>query len=81
MNIQVELSIYALGKSSQSPVIGKFIKILEENGLEIEIGRMSSIVTGDSSIVFPALQDAFDNTAQESDIILTAKFSNACPEK
>ncbi|GAH75567.1 unnamed protein product [marine sediment metagenome] len=41
---------------------------------------MSTLVTGDSQVLFENLQKAFEKLAQRYEIVMTAKISNACPE-
>ncbi|MCD6216613.1 thiamine-binding protein [bacterium] len=79
MTIQAEISLYTLGARTQSPAINDLYNILNKHELEIEPGRMSSIISGDSDILFPALQEAFETAAENSQIVMTLKISNACP--
>jgi len=41
---------------------------------------MSSLIAGESQVVFEKLQKAFEKLAQRYEIVLTAKISNACPK-
>ena len=79
MTIQAEISLYTLGEKSQLPAINDLINVLIKHGIEIEPGRMSSIISGDASILFPALQEAFETVSEDSQIVMTLKISNACP--
>jgi uncharacterized protein YqgV (UPF0045/DUF77 family) len=53
---------------------------LENNKLKIELGPMSTLVTGDSQVVFENLQRAFERLAEEYEVVMTTKISNACPK-
>jgi hypothetical protein len=41
---------------------------------------MSSFVTGDSKVMFKALSEGFTQLAQENEIVMDVKVSNACPD-
>jgi hypothetical protein len=40
---------------------------------------MSTVVTGDSDVVFPTLQTAFERATAAGHVVLIATISNACP--
>jgi len=60
--------------------IQQFIQALENNKLKVELGPMSTLITGDSQVLFRNLREAFEQLAEEYEIVMTAKISNACPE-
>lgn len=62
MYIQAEISYYPIGEADPAPVIERFIGRLETDGLTVEIGTMSTTVTGPSAAVFEALRNAFEST-------------------
>jgi hypothetical protein len=39
---------------------------------------MSSLLTGNESTVFRALQQAFHHAAEQSQVVMVVSFSNAC---
>jgi uncharacterized protein YqgV (UPF0045/DUF77 family) len=80
MKVQAEISLYPLRQNELTKPIQQFIELLESNELKIEPGPMSTLVSGDSQIVFQNLQKAFERLADESEVVMTAKISNACPE-
>jgi len=80
MKVQAEISLYPLRQNDLTKPIQQFIQALESSKLKVELGPMSSLVTGDSQVVFENLQKAFEQTAQRYEIVMTAKVSNACPE-
>jgi uncharacterized protein YqgV (UPF0045/DUF77 family) len=61
-----------------SPAIGA-VKALESNGLQPEIGAMSTAVTGEAKDVFGALHEVFDRAAATGHVVMTVTVSNACP--
>ncbi len=79
MKIQAELSLYPLKESHILPYLDSFLNALKNTGLVVKVGPMSTIVAGESELVFQALSDAFDKTAEKCKVVLSVKFSNACP--
>ena len=80
MTIQAEISLYPLRQNELTKPIRKFIELLENNKLKVELGPMSTLVTGEVSVIFENLQKAFEKIAQRYEVVMTAKISNACPE-
>jgi len=60
--------------------IQQFIESLRNENLNVKTGSMSSVISGDSKIVFQSLQKAFAQAAQKYEVVLTVKISNACPK-
>jgi uncharacterized protein YqgV (UPF0045/DUF77 family) len=80
MKVKAEVSLYPLRQNELTKPIRQFVQILEINQLKVEPGPMSSLVTGDSQIVFENLQKAFERVAEKYEVVVSAKISNACPE-
>ncbi len=80
MKVQAEISLYPLRQSELTKPIRQFVQALESNKLKVELGPMSSLVTGDSQVVFESLRQAFERLAEEYEVVVNAKISNACPE-
>ena len=79
MEISAQISLYPLGKEHLDRDIRRFVEILRERGLRCETGAMSTIVSGDSDIVFPALHEAFEFIASCGGCVMVSTISNACP--
>jgi uncharacterized protein YqgV (UPF0045/DUF77 family) len=79
VKIQAEVSLYPLRKKDLTKPIQQFIKVMESNDLKIKTGAMSSLIAGDSQVVFENLQKAFEQLAQEYEVVMSAKISNTCP--
>lgn len=77
--ITTQVSLYPLGQDALSPAISEALDILREHGLDVEMGVMSSLVTGEETAVFTALQSAFSQVAEQGPVVMVATFSNACP--
>jgi len=80
MKVQAEVSLYPLRQNDLAEPIQQFIKGLTNDNLNVKTGSMSSVISGDSKIVFQSLQKAFEQAAQKCEVVLTAKISNACPK-
>lgn len=77
--ISCQFALYALGVEDLSPAIDSAIAGLKALGLDLEVGSMSTQVTGPSDVIFEGLKRAFDAAAREGWVVMTATFSNACP--
>ncbi|MFH1613573.1 MAG: YkoF family thiamine/hydroxymethylpyrimidine-binding protein [Planctomycetota bacterium] len=80
MKVQAEVSLYPLRQNDLTKPIKQFVESLKNDNLNVKTGSMSSIISGDSKIVFQSLQKAFERAAHKYEVVLTAKISNACPE-
>ena len=80
MKVQAEVSLYPLRQNDLTKPIQQFVESLKNDDLNVKTGSMSSIISGEESIVFQSLQKAFERAAQQYKVVLTAKISNACPE-
>ena len=79
MNIQAEMSLYPLRTRELAEPIKRFLRYLRQMNLEVEMGTMSSRISGECKDLFPALGIAFEEVADEGEIVLIVKVSNACP--
>ena len=74
-----QISIYPLRQEHLGPAVEIVRETLEAHGLQAQVGPMSTIVTGESGIVFAALAEAFDKAARTGEVVMTFTVSNACP--
>ena len=80
MKVQAEISLYPLRENELTKPIQQFIRSLKNNNLIIKTGGISTLVAGDSRLVFESLKQAFEQIAEGYEVVMTAKISNACPE-
>jgi uncharacterized protein YqgV (UPF0045/DUF77 family) len=80
MRVQAEVSLYPLGQKNLAKPVNRFCELLQKGGIEVRRGPMSSLITGESDVIFRSLKEAFEQLAEEYEVVLTAKISNACPE-
>jgi tRNA-Thr(GGU) m(6)t(6)A37 methyltransferase TsaA len=74
-----QIALYALRQPSLSSVIEASMRIFRKHGLDVQLGPMSTLVSGDSSAVFRALRSAFEASANQAETVMVATLSNACP--
>ena len=74
-----QLSVYPLRQKRLGPAIAIVRASLQAHGLEPQVGAMSTIVTGESELIFAALGEAFAKVAELGQVVMTVTVSNACP--
>ena len=79
MIVSVQIAIYPLRQDRLTPAITAVSAALQGAGLRPEVGPMSTIVTGETTAVFPALEAAFARAAALGHVVMTVTVSNACP--
>jgi uncharacterized protein YqgV (UPF0045/DUF77 family) len=79
IGITAQVSLYPLRQEALSPAIDAALHTFQEHGLYVELGAMSSLITGDDAAIFAALQEAFHQAAGQGHVVMVATFSNACP--
>ena len=79
MQISAQISLYPLKQEKLSPAIETAWKILEEKGLSLQKGGMSTVVAGRAEEVFAAVQEVFLKSAEIGPVSMVVTFANACP--
>jgi uncharacterized protein YqgV (UPF0045/DUF77 family) len=79
MGISAQISLYPLGKDSLSDDIAEFVKILQSKGIQCEAGKMSTVLYGETDVVFDALKEAYSYIASKGGCVMVSSISNACP--
>ena len=79
MGISAQISLYPLGKDSLSQDITEFVKTLQSKGLQCEMGTMSTVLYGETEVVFDALKEAYSQIASKGACVMISSISNACP--
>jgi len=80
MKVQAEVSLYPLRQKNLAKPVNSFCDLLQKGEIEVRTGPMSSLIMGESDMIFRSLKEAFEQLAKEYEVVLTAKISNACPE-
>ncbi len=80
--IACQMSLYPLGSGDFTAVISSTVdrlKSLEDRGLRVDVGSMSTVVIGPDDLVWQAARLLFDTAAKDgARIVLTTTFSNEC---
>jgi uncharacterized protein YqgV (UPF0045/DUF77 family) len=77
--VSAQISLYPLRQERLSPAISALQAALGAPGLQVTPGPMSTLVTGEASVLFDALKGAFDRAAATGHVVMTVTVSNACP--
>jgi uncharacterized protein YqgV (UPF0045/DUF77 family) len=77
--VSCQLSLYPLGTEDLSPAIEAAVEELRRLGLAVEVGPMSTYVTGEDDAVFRGIRNAFAAVAGRGQVVMTITLSNACP--
>jgi len=79
MKIQAEVSLYPLRQATLSEAIYRFVEDLRADGLTVEMGTMSTHVSGECRALFAALGRAFETAAAGGAVVAALKVTNAFP--
>jgi uncharacterized protein YqgV (UPF0045/DUF77 family) len=77
--VSAQISVYPLRQERLSPAVEAVRQALENQGLQPQVGPMSTVVTGEAAAVFAAVHDAFGRAAATGQVVMTVTISNACP--
>ena len=76
--ISAQVSLYPLRQAHLSPSISGMLDALRSRGLVVKPGTMSSLVIGDTDLLFDGLKAAFQSAAATGDVVMVVSFSNCC---
>jgi uncharacterized protein YqgV (UPF0045/DUF77 family) len=79
IGITAQVSLYPLRQEALAPEIGEALQVFRECALEVEPDTMSTLLVGDDTTIFAALQQAFCHAAEQGQVVMVVTFSNACP--
>lgn len=77
MTISAEISYYPLSGDFEQPV-DQFIQHLRDEGLEFEMGTMSTLITGPYEKIMHCLTTSMQDLMEHHPSVFTLKISNAC---
>lgn len=79
MNVAAQVSLYPLRQAQPAPSIEEAIRVFRDQGVSVQPGPMSTVISGDEVAVFESLKAAFSRAASLGDVVMTVTLSNACP--
>ncbi|MFW5851803.1 MAG: YkoF family thiamine/hydroxymethylpyrimidine-binding protein [Bacteroidota bacterium] len=77
MIITLEISYYPLGKDYIAPIT-KFIESVENKNLMVEVGSMSTLITGDYNVVMEVITNSMKDLMDVYPSVFNLKISNSC---
>ncbi|MFW5832154.1 MAG: thiamine-binding protein [Prolixibacteraceae bacterium] len=77
MFVSVEISYYPLVEKFEEP-IHRFIQKINDENIGIETGSMSTVITGEYTIIMNLLTETMDELMQQYPSVFTLKISNSC---
>ena len=77
MIVSLEISYYPLLNEFTNPV-NEFIEKISNDALEIETGKMSTIITGEYTILMKILTETIGKLMEKHPSVFTIKLSNTC---
>jgi catechol 2,3-dioxygenase-like lactoylglutathione lyase family enzyme len=77
--VNLQLSIYPLRQPHVRPAIEAALKAAGEKGVEITVGRLSTLVRGEETAVFAALRAAFREAGSSGPTVAVATLSTGVP--
>jgi len=79
MFLAAQVSMYPLRQSRLSPAIDEALGIFKQHDLEVTLGAMSSVVSGDDEALFAAIKEVFQQISEQGEVVMIITLSNACP--
>lgn len=79
MQIGAQVSLYPLGQADLLPAIQDIWDALQEAGLPVKPGPLSTLVYGEDEVVLRALGEGFRRATARGPAVLVITLSNACP--
>ncbi len=79
--VSAQVSLYPLRTQHLGPAIDAFAGELRAAGLHVEPGPMSTLVVGEASLLFAALERAFAAACARGEVVMQVTISNACPRE
>jgi len=79
--ITAQVSLYPLPQSPLTPEMSEALQIFQGCAVEVEPDAVSTLLVGDDSPIFAALQKAFCHAAEQGEVVMVVTLSNACPAR
>ena len=76
--VRAEVSLYPLRQPALHDPIEAAVEVFRHAGLEPVVGAMSTAIQGNRSMLFTALEKAFEAASAKGDLVMTIHVSNAC---
>lgn len=77
MIVSIEISYYPLLSDFINPV-NLFIDKVSQDGIKVEIGKMSSVLTGEYAVIMKIITETMGDLMKTYPSVFTLKISNTC---
>lgn len=78
--IACQIAYYPLGKTEVVSGVREALDIIQGSGLEVQIGPMSTVVSGEASAVYGMLEELTKTMEERGrEFVLSVTVSTSCP--
>jgi uncharacterized protein YqgV (UPF0045/DUF77 family) len=77
--VHLQLSVYSLRQPHLRPAIEAALRAAAGEGVEVAVGRLSTLVRGDEPAVFAALRAAFRAAGSYGSTVMVATLAGGVP--
>ena len=78
MFVTIEISYYPLA-DSYNEAVKSFLQQMKAHQINMEVGSMSTLITGDYGEIMPILTAVMEGLMQRYPSVFNLKISNSCP--
>lgn len=78
MFVTIEISYYPLA-DSYNEAVKSFLQQMEAHQIDMQVGSMSTLITGEFRQIMPVLTAVMDGLMQSYPSVFNLKISNSCP--
>ena len=78
--ISCQISYYPLRQTELSAGVDEVLEIIRASGLEVDVGKMSTVVSGETPAVYRLLEELTNAMAAKGrEFVLSMTVSTSCP--
>jgi tRNA-Thr(GGU) m(6)t(6)A37 methyltransferase TsaA len=77
--LSAKISLHTLQQQNPAHAMEEMLEIFRQDGLEVTPGAREAMISGSGTRLFKSVQHAFENAAQEREVVMEAIFSNVWP--
>lgn len=76
--LAAQVSLYPLAQQDISPAVEAVLQVFAAHRLRVDTGPMSTVLSGDDTVLFAALHEATVAAARLGRMVMVVTVSNAC---
>lgn len=78
--ISCQISYYPLRQTELNAGVHEVLEVIQASGLETDVGKMSTVVSGETAAVYRLLQELTEAMAAKGrEFVLSMTVSTSCP--